>query len=508
MAASDFIVRFDDFSGGDYGVIDPAKANNNTFSGQNVMLYESGLVGVRPGFKMLPYTGLPTSTVVPGPVGFDVYGENLIVVVGDSPYRIPLDGTGTAVAMGTYPDPATTFVRFTQFDNTLYSLMDGKLYKHNGDATVNISLPGGITLSTLTRWGYYLIGSQAEIPWRLYYSKVSEAGPEPDVWDSNAYVDIGGSSTITVLTPMFNQLMVGKPDGWWSLTGVLAERPAVRGVEIGNGPLDSRFTTMTTDNRVLYWAVEALPHWFNGTGVWLDSAYRVRGYDNSFPCDSVIATPTGRRLFMLGAANDPQTNDTLLIQDDRKWTAHSLPNKLAGLAPSDLRHGYNVPGGVVFGVIKSDNIGVPVNIVSFQHDIERPAHTDDEWASPTDVGASNMVPGVLLTPAWYDPQGRQVMVRNVQIQFRKWPSGIDDGLNEIHCAVRPLARWQSGTINTEPQMWTEPSSRADPSGTDDSWTMNFGAQGTALGFQIELTKIRGVAIREINVGCEVVTRRG
>jgi hypothetical protein len=508
VAAADFIKRFANFSAGEFGVVDPGKAPDNSFSGRNVVLYESGLVGVRPGLKSLPVTGLPDHTEQPGPAGFDVYNDNLVVVVDDEVFRVPI-AAPAAVSMGTYAARATSFVRFTEGDNFLYSISEGLLYKHANDTTVNVALPAGVQLSTITRWGYYLIGADANVPWRLYFSKVSEAGPEFDVWEANAYVDIGGNSEIVALKPMFNQLLVGKPEGWWSLTGVLSLNPSVRALESGNGPLDQRAVATTTDNRVVYWGQETLPHWFNGSTVWLDENYRISRYNTTYPLDMVVATPTGKRIIMLGQAEDSLLDDTMLINREREWTVHELPVQLSGLAPSDVRHAYQLPGGVVFGAIRNDNVGDPVQIVSLQHDLERPAHVDDDWASPIDEWSSpsELVSGAMATPAWYDAQGRQVMVRNVQVLFRKWPSGVAGTLNELHVRVRPLARWHAGTLNTESQLWTEPSERAALDGSDDSISFNFGAEGTALGFQIEIPIMKGIAIREINVACEVTTRR-
>ena len=506
MAATDFIKRFADFSSGEFGVVDPGKAPDNSFTGQNVQLYESGLVGVRPGLKTFTVTGLPVHTEAPGPVGFDVFDDNLVVVVDNTVWRIPF-ATPTAVSMGDYTTTATSFVRFTEGDNFLYSVKDGDLWSHANDITTQIALPAGVQLGTITRWGYYLIGVDINVPYRLYYSKVSAAGPEFDVWEVNAYVDIGGNSEIVALKPMFNQLLVGKPEGWWSLSGVLSENPLNRALESGNGPLGQRSTSLTTDNRVIYWGQEKVPHWFNGSSVRLDKNYRIKGYNDDYPLDTVISTPTGRRLLMLGQPDVGTSDDTLLINRDREWTLHKLFTKLSGLAPSDVRHGAQMPQGVIFGASQNTVVGEAVEIVSMQHDLERPAHATDEWASPKDGADTNLVTGAMATPAWYDAQGRQIMVRNVQIQFRKWPSGIAGSLNEFHVRVRPLARWQAGTIDTETQMWTEPSDRSDTTGTDDSLSLNFGSQGTSTGFQIEITGMRGVAIREINIGCEIVTRR-
>lgn len=506
MAATDFIKRYNNFSAGEFGVVDPGKAPDNSFTGQNVQLYESGLVGVRPGLKTFAVSGLPTHTQAPGPVGFDVFDDNLVVVIGDEVWRVPFYAA-TAVSMGTYTSAATSFVRFTEGDNFLYSVKNGELWKHANDVTTQVALPAGVALGTITRWGYYLIANDINVPYRLYYSKVGTGGPEFDVWEPNNYVDIGGNSEIVSLKPMFNQLLVGKPEGWWSLTGILTENPSVRALEAGNGPLDQRSASLTTDNRVIYWGQEKVPHWFNGSSVWLDDNFRINGYNNNYPLDMVISTPTGRRLLMLGQPNVTGSDDTLLINRERSWTLHKMFTKLSGLAPSDIRHGAKMPQGVIFGVSQNQQVGDAVEILSMQHDLERPAYITDQWASPTDGSDTNLVTGAMATPAWYDAQGRQVMVRNVQIQFRKWPSGISGSLNEFRVRVRPLARWQAGTIDTDTQMWTEPSDRSDSDGTDDSLSLNFGSQGTATGFQIEITGMRGVAIREINVGCEVITRR-
>lgn len=446
-------------------------------------------------------------TQQPGPVGFDVYNDNLVVVVDDEVFRIPV-ATGTAVSMGVYASAATSFVRFTEGDNDLYSISEGLLYKHSADITTSITLPAGVTLSTITRWGYYLIGTDANVPYRLYYSKVSEAGPEFDVWETNGYVDVGGNSEIVSLKPMFNQLLVGKPEGWWSLTGVLRTNPAVRFLVSGNGPLDQRAVTTTTDNRVVYWGQETLPHWFNGSSVRLDNNYRIGRHDSDYPLDMVIATPTGKRIIMLGRSTSSEIDDTMLVNREKEWTIHQLPVQLAGIAPSDVRHGYSLPFGVVFGAIRNTTVGDAVTFVSIQHDLQRPAHNDDDWSAPIDTtSTTGLVTGSMATPAWYDPQGRQVMVRNVQIQFRKWPTGIADSLNEMQVRVRPLARWNAGSMNTRSHLWAEPSARADPNGTDDSVSFNFGEEGTSAGFQIEIPVMKGIAIREINVACELTTRR-
>ena len=510
--SADFIVRFSDFSGGDYGLNDPGLADRNQFRGLNLQVYDSGLLGPRPGLKPFPVTGLPTHPIEPGPVGFDVWGDNLIVVAGN-PYRIPIS-TGIAVEMPGYNTPATSFVRFAQGD-TLYSTSDGDVYRHpiGTDTTEQVTLPVGVKLSGIVRWGYYLVGVEVDNPNRIRYTVVNESGPQWSTWDVNGYLDVPDVNPITSLKPSYNALWIGSTAGWWSLSGVLAVRPTLRQVAIGNGPKDGRSATITTDNRVVYWGVEPTPIWFNGNSTWLANHFRVEGFTTNFPTDTVLATSTGKRIMMLGQPTAEEGVDgsvsRMVQRDEGMWTTHEFSQLLSGITPQDPRYGYELPDWVVFGVKAPTTIGDPIEIFSYQHLLERPAHADDQWAAPGDFEGTSLVDGEFDTAAFYEPQGRIVMVRDVIIHFRKWASGVEDSLNELHVKIRPLSIIGGGTAQTNEthdEVWTEPSNRSSTLGTDDSITVGFGDQGWSRGFQINLHRLRGVAIREINVACEVRER--
>ena len=97
MAGSaDFVVRYNDFDGGDYGTKDPGKADKDQVAGTNVFRYNSGLLGVRPGLKPLALSwpeGEGTHTTVPGPLGFDVFEDQLLLLLGDATWKIPFNDT-------------------------------------------------------------------------------------------------------------------------------------------------------------------------------------------------------------------------------------------------------------------------------------------------------------------------------------------------------------------------------------------------------------------------------
>lgn len=506
--AQDFLVRWADFSGGDYGTLDPSYPDKDQYSGQNVQRYNTGLIGPRAGLKgfTVDWGADPgTHTTASGPLGFDVKDDFLLVVLGSKTYRIPI-GTGVANPFNAYSTTPTQFVRYAHGARTLYGLINGDLYKHNETtgAVTQISLPSGIKLSTLTRWGYYLIGVQADLPYRIWHSTVTIAGPDFDTWGVNNYLDVGSNLPITTLRPLYNTLFCGKADGWWAVSGVLGEQAYVRMRNMGNGPVDERQATVTTDNRVLYWGQDAVPLWWNGSGIKRDRDYQLTGFSTLFAADTVVATPTGNRLIMLGERSG--TAGMLLHENDR-WSTHLFDIPISAVAGNDVRNTTGMPEGVVFMCQRPTDVGDAVSIVSFATDLDRPAHNSDSWAAPKDQGSTDLVTGQFDLPAHYDGQGRYMRTTAVIVQFRKWPTGIAGTRNELRCQVKPLGLYEAGTINTETKIWTESSDRSDPNGTDDQIRFSFADNPMSVGFQVTFPILRGVAIRSVIAEVEVRTSR-
>ena len=512
--AADFVVRWADFSGGNFGVLDPAYADKNQYSGQNVLRYNSGLLGPRAGLKQLAvnWGAYPGTHPVLGPYGFDVMDGNLLINLGTRTHRIPVTAPTTS-PYNVYAATPTGFVRYAQGNRVLYALVNGDLYKHNeGTCAVTlISLPGGIKLKALTRWGYYLVGVQADLEYRLWHSTVSISGADFDTWGPNNYLDVGSNLPIVTLKPLYNMLFAGKADGWWAISGVLGEQATVRMRNMGNGPRDERQATTTTDNQVLYWGADATPMWFGGETPRIDADYQLAGYTTSFAADTVVATPTGKRLVMIGerlGQSGAVIQSGMLLHDGGKWTTHTFDIPISAVAGNDVRNASAMPAGVIFMCQRPKVINEAISIVSFQCDLDRPAYTTDTWAAPRDQGSTELVTGQVDLPAHWDAQGRYLKVTSVTVQFRKWPSGIAGTRNELRCKVVPFGLYEGGQQNTETKVWTQSSDRADTGGTDDSMRFSFGENPHSIGFQVQFPVMRGVAIREVIVEVEVRTTRG
>lgn len=493
---ADFVVRWNDFRGGDFGRLDASRANQNQFTGHNVVVYASGLIGPRAGWKQQTVTGLPNHVSANAPAAFDVYQNRLVIGI-DKLYDFPIVAPRAATAYAAYPSGITGAVDLLRGDNILYSVNNGVLYKHQARGTVAIVTPA--PLAFVVRWGMFMVGVDRNVPWRLWFSTVDSTGAHFDTWGANSYLDVGNTDPITTLQPIYNILYAGKTSGWWAVSGVLGDLASVREVVIGNGPVDRRFASVTTDNRIIYWPVQQVPAWFNGERVYLDENFHLDPRGLTFLGSTVIVTPTGRTLILCGEdAATPATD--MLVWKHSAWFVHQAPFLLGAMAPADVKAAAALPEGVVFAVKRPSAIGEPVVVLSWDHDADRPSHASDTYAAPIDNGSTDLVLGALALPAWFDGQGRQCRVRSVIVQFRKWPSGVPDTVNQLRCVVDALGPYDGGRITTEAQHWVEPSEQVDATGLAgqaDSWRANFGEQGWANGFQIRFPVLRGVALQEV-----------
>jgi hypothetical protein len=500
--------RFNDFTAGHGGNTDPAKLPPHSFLGSDVELYSTNLVGPRAGLKVLPVTGLPAATVGDGPVGFDAYGNNLAITDGNT-YLVPMTG-GAALQQGAYPSLATAApVDYAQGNQTLYSLNNGQVFKHavGTGALTPIATPAAF--SHLIRWNYNLVAVDRGVPYRLWFTLVDSAGAHFDQWPANNYIDVG-TDPITSLNPIHNALYVGKGSGWWVVTGTLGTQAFVRTVQQGSGPLDFRQCMVSMDGRLLYYPADPAPMWFNG--VWARIVQQFRIYGSArvtpSPTQTFVAAPTAERIYL---ASDTGQGSTRVISGIGHWSRytwighwslHQFPMRLGGLAASDIRYGYQMPSQVMYATKRFTTVGDPVVIYTWQHELDRPAVASDIYAAPADDGQPLPVTGSLIMPAWYDGQGRQVYVRSLVVQFRKWNLGVPYAFNKMTAQVNALGRYSGGLEPGNVAQWVEPTARAASIGTDDSWRVNVGEQGAGNGFIVNLT-LSGCAIREVVAMCSI-----
>jgi hypothetical protein len=135
--------------------------------------------------------------------------------------------------------------------------------------------------------------------------------------------------------------------------------------------------------------------------------------------------------------------------------------------------------------------------------LDRPGYASDTVAQPGD-NSTTAVNAWFYVPEFHHPEGRDVRVRRVIVDFKKWTTGNAGSLNSFNCVVRTFERYNapSGTqddFDVQTVAWSESSTEATTAGIRDRVTFRLGNQGWGGGFQIGLTGMVGVNVYRIVV---------
>jgi hypothetical protein len=500
---ADTALRFNDWSGGDWGDrLDGSRARVNQWHGRNMQVYRSGLLGPRWGLRALPITGVPNQPLG-GPFGFSVIGPWLYIVDA-ALHRVDLDG-GAAQHFAAYPSPASRWVTLAvDNDGIVYSLTQGGLFSHDPAVLSTVAVPTPEPFRFIRRHNLFLLGVSDTHPWRMWFSTVDDSGPHFDEWDPNGYIDVGDQEPITALLPIYNSLFVGKRSGWWSITGVLGVQNYVRQIAVGNGPVDQRAASVTTRSEIAYWPRNIVPTLFDGASVRLAEEHQVDTY-TPIGTQAVAATVTSQRVLY---GYDRPAASSALTRDENRWTYHDFSVRLGGWAPDVVSNGYEMPPDVIYVTGQATAAGTPFVAYVWRHEADRPARVDDLDGLPGDASDVPLDAHFSL-PEWYEPQGRQVRVRTVIVQFRRWSLAARNTRNRFGVRVVALGGYEEGQRVPDTQWWTE-DTNAEPAGTagtDDSLRINVGDQGYGNGFRIDVLGVIGVAFRELTVLTDIATSR-
>lgn len=501
---SDTFIRFNRWTGGDAGRVDPSLAPDNAWYGSNVQMYPSGLIGPRWGLRQLTVSGGLTVPAANGPRGFAALGPNLFIAT-DRLYSAPLStldtGSLTTSAFATYPAAPTSWVSMVaETDNIVYALVNGVLYRHVVSSLSTAAVTTPATLSFVRRWGLYCVGVDATTKYRLWFSEVTSSGFTFNTWPAANYYDIGDQEPITAIVPMFNTLFVGKRSGWWAITGVVGSSISIRQISSGDGPVDARGACATADNRIAYWPKSPNPAFFNGSSSAVQLDHVTTTY-NPTAAQAVAASPTGRTVLF---GHDAGTfSKALLLAALGGASYHSFAQRLAGFAPDVIENGYGLSAGYVLAAKQAAIAGEALAVYAWRIDPDRPVLSTDTLGSYGDA-ATTPVDASFTTRAYYDGQGRDMRVRSVTVRFRAW--GVGSAGNKLQpgfgISVQGLAPYEDTLSVSDSQYWRAPYGQVSTSGTDFTARFAIGDQGLGAGFRVNVEKMIGVAIRDIVVGVD------
>lgn len=473
-------VAFDDFSGGDFGLLGSWHAPKGSFTGQNVLVYVDGSIGPRAAAKALALTGVAASEA--RTTGISAAGEVWFLANNGTVYSFDPVFPGALFTYTGTVSPVSSGVAVPIDDTrSLLSVQTSKVYVVDHDAGTVTAIAPSPTGRALTMYGERAVGcgySGSGVGNRLYYSNAGDA----TTWPAANYIDVGDKGTnIVGLYTLRDALVIaksptsGSKGEWWVLTGVPGVNETLRKVMDAVAPFTTTASVVLGGGRSI---------------AFVSSPFASRRYTAEFNGSSLAerqhlhVTLNGPAV-SLTSESDWMTPDS--VQQRGAPTFHTLDDD--GLADQLVLSPNNDL------VVGCDGNTTPT-FYTWQPYLERPPFSSDTYSAvvdPTDVYFS--------LPDIQAERGEQIAVRKVTVWFRDWDTG--GSANQFAVNVTPIRQYEAGEGTTQIGGGSSPSfSRAVGSSSTSGvnlrreWTF---AEDWGDAARIKISDMRGVAIHRIEV---------
>lgn len=503
------VVKFDDWSKGDWGELSPYNAPAGSFSGTNVVVYANGFIGPRAGLHENTYTGASMQGNVYGLYHPGRIGKPLIIFAGDDIYSTTenTESLGVVASAGTLDAEPTEPVVATWYDpnGLIYFTSPGdKVYSINWSDNTLTNVPvrnagaddAGVQTVYLCRDRLYAAGDiPNDFGWRVYISAAADFSN----FSGGDYVDVGYFNAVRGIVESQNSLnfatitsanYLGSSVGWYSLVGATPQG-SIRRVNTQVAAGKQNEIVNAEDGNFYFWAGFTVadsdyPFLVQSNGVKfnenefqhirLAGVYRY-GYYNAVDKTLIYVSDSG---------------DTAWMRCNNVWTKHHFEVPVSGpVAPS-------APGNSFLLAY-----GAPSTDVKVYEMLSRPGGPTpaSNQSNPGDNSNTPLATCEFELPA-YRSEGKEVRVRKVFIDFSKFNLSHAATNNEFTVTVRTFGQYNlpsgstDGIVETT-QTWTEAQTLSDALGTMDRYVVRIGQQGKAQGFQIKISGIKGVMIRSI-----------
>ncbi len=486
------MIVLEDFQGGEFGDLGAQRASRNQFHGKNVMVFQDGRIGPRPGLIELEPTGVPSGTVMAF-ASFGSITNGTVFVVGDTVYGFTYPD-GTVTTLGTLDS--------TPIANCVIAVTDGLtgLITSPGDKTYLIdpltpevndrsSSPGGWALC---KYGVrYMVGSYIGNPLanRVYYS----AADDTNSWPALNFFDVDHIwAQISFLGESRRRLAIANQQfAWWALSGVPGVNDSLaRTPRADLSPFSPHAVTRVGESLWFVPTSEDFPVEFTGT---ITDKLRYRHLRF-----------TAGEATQVGATSLPSIGSVMFIEDggdhrmlmqhNNVWTFHEFTGIETSVFASNLA-GTSGAGQTLAPLILCDggDTSVAAKFYIFTPTLERPGKVSDTLAQPGDASTIPLDAEITF-PIISAPDESEWTVRSVTVEFVKWDTGADE-TNHFDIQVTALHRWQQADTKTSAvKSWDEPTSATTEDAQPDRVTFMLGDQGPSRSFQLRITNMRGVAI--------------
>lgn len=483
------IVRYDEFSGGEFGAIDPGKAPAHTFHAKNMLVYRNGQIGPRAGAKALAYTSVGNGVVV-GMGWRGTPNVDLWWVVGTAVKYANSRSVGSAAgtftgALASTPT-AVEWVAVGNDDTYLVSYGD-KVYhlSHLGPTNAAVSgSPGGADI-TVHGQRLFVAGGPSDLD-KVFYSDLADF----DTWGASSYFFVGNASgAVRGVWSQRNHLTILTQNGeWWVLTGEVGGTPTLRRVTGGgvdpwaagpntaeiNGadllvhvPINSDFPAEFDGS-----SIQEHRHLEVNSGTPFTGATDLKVVRGMRPDEALIVFPTTKKF---------------AIDRNGVWTFHT--SELSAISPFVVSDGQ---GQIIF--CKNGTVSTAAEFFTMKLDLDRPGFVGDGLSQPGDASTTPL-DCTLDFPIEWSPPGKERRVRSVTVDYTKWDTGNTGNANKFRCTPKTWRHYSlSGPQSATAQTWTEAAASASTSGIKARKVFRFGTESKfGGGFQITFDQIIGVS---------------
>jgi len=504
-------ITYNKFDGGDWGDMGEFRAAPNMYSGINVVLYTNGLLGPRSGLHENTYTGTMQGPVY-GIFPIGKIGKPLAIFAGDKVYSTTEDNTtlGTVALSATLSAEPTEFIKATWYDpnQNIYFTSPGDQCYYLDWATDTLNTLNSVDGGTasrgtetifLCRDRLYAAGDGRTGGAGGQYVYVSAAADFTNFSGGETF-QVGYFNSVRSMVESQNSLLfscleatnnLGSGVGWYSLVGatpqgdlrrvntqVATERQGeIVNAESGNFYFWTGWSASNTDDPYLVQANGAKFDDQTFQHLRLEGVYR-NGYYNA---------PDQTILYVSSSTNQGW------MRCNGAWSKVDFEVDISGaVAPTEAGDSFLLPWG---------DTGEDVIVYEMKSRPEKPAAAGGA-ENPGD-NSNTPLNAFFLLPAYQSDQ-KEVRVRRVIVDFKKWNTSHADGDNEFQVYVNTYGQYNlpGGTTDGNTfttTTWSEDQTIASADGTLDRFVARIGQQGWAPAFQIGILGMKGVAIESITV---------
>lgn len=528
-------IHYTDFSGGDWGDTDPLQVSvsEKQFSAQNMLVYDSGLIGPRCGFFTPTLSGWPSwaggrvrahAVMIPGsvPHGFVLHDKNLYrytpgLAVSPTTYAAYASAAGYNASM-TKDDSGNVFVADPS---------NGMFFHPDGGATTTAVAVGAGAGWRLVRWRDRMVfvdGSSSQSN-RIYYSDANNFTS----WPAANYYAIGPSgSTLVALIPFGDSLYAASNDGWYVLTGSLGSSISISEALVGRLPVGDAggfaAAAISTGMPFVERASGACQI-FTGATILERPHHRLYGYGTDYPTihtganDEIVYNAAGKLWFV--DANGVITRHDMTPTSAGGYIFQMFAGSQAIEQVAATLSTVGSSASLLWaGAMKAD--ASLLGVMAWPYHRNRPGYTGsgqiEAPCETTDTGTY-----LYLPPFWHPergqsgnrllliPDGAMLRVRAVVVHWVGW--NVLAGNIGFRVYARALGLDGSATDYVDSTVQTVSQSAGGfaggdlSGGTERSDVFYMGDQGFGRGFQVRFDSLVGVAIRSVEAIVDIRDRR-